>query len=507
MKKFAFLFMLLCCGINAMAQNDNSAEITKLIGEGVSLNDEGKYEEAIKKFDKALKLDPKNATASYEKAFTLYSRGDKDKAKKLLEKSVDKVTPNLDYAAIYMLLATIYDEDGDPLKSIETYKKALEIENLDFYYYSNIVYNLGITYTNAHRLLNDDDNQHLLDALNTLTLSFRMRPQHPGSCYQLYQTWGEVGAFTNCFTYLSMYAICGQKHSRIDSVDETVKSFTSVDLDDFTFSSREDSIVITKCVEIGKQPRSEYGLTYDVFTGVFKALCADIKTAPLHPSDVSNTECVKNIHALYAKLIRDGEFETLMHHACCSMSANYIGNKNWITKNQDHLKRLSEILEKGEYLAEYKDLKGDLSGSTEIRFTAEEAHEHNAEALLMMDQLLSTKAGTDESNEAAKFLLAWLTSSPDVMVTIGDVVAEVMDENNGILMFAYMVGGARYQLENGSKDFDEDAFYAGIKTLLTYYEKNRDVIGTIPQYEDYLKQLSADESHFKAEIVKRIPKE
>lgn len=44
-----------------------------LVNEGVALHDQGKYNEAIKKYDEALSLEPENILALGEKAFSTES--------------------------------------------------------------------------------------------------------------------------------------------------------------------------------------------------------------------------------------------------------------------------------------------------------------------------------------------------------------------------------------------------------------------------------------------------
>lgn len=505
MKKIILFVLMAIFSTVAFAQVSNNDEVVKLIGEGVNLNDEGKYDEALKKFDKALKLEPKNATATYEKAYTYYSKGEKDKAKKLLEKGLDKAEQNMDYVGMYLLLATIYDEQGDPLKSIDTYKKALEIPNMDFYYASNLVFNLGISYDNAHNTLNDTDNQYALDAINMLNKSFQFRPLHQGTNYYLYQLLTEYEFFAHALSHLSMFAAGGNNHAYIGNIENIVKDWSEAEINGSTFRSSEDSLVLNKVIEIGKQPRSEYGLVYDVFYGVFSTLCADITDEPQHPSRVDGFDCTIQIRNLYAKLLREGELETFMHYACSNTQNGYLANKNWLTKNQDRMDKLVEILNEGEYLVDYNKLSDD--DNSEGQMTAEEAHEHNADALKMIDVLLTTTPDSEESKSAVQFLLAWMVNSPDVTISIGDVVMEGQNDNNSMCLFAYMAGCAKYQLEQGINGFTEDAFYAGMKTMLTYYEKFHENFGSNPAFDEHLNQLHSDEAAFKVSIVKRIPNE
>ncbi|HJP62087.1 MAG TPA: tetratricopeptide repeat protein, partial [Mucilaginibacter sp.] len=62
--KTLLLPILLCLSFAAFAQNDNDAK--SLVKQGVALNDSGKYDQAIAKYNQAIQTDPKYANAYYE---------------------------------------------------------------------------------------------------------------------------------------------------------------------------------------------------------------------------------------------------------------------------------------------------------------------------------------------------------------------------------------------------------------------------------------------------------
>jgi tetratricopeptide (TPR) repeat protein len=134
-KKYYKLLVLVitCCCVHFSATAQN--QTNDLIKQGVDLHNQGKYAEAISKFEGVLKTDP-------EKAFSLYASKKPEDAIPHLEKAVKSTNISLSVAA-YALLASIYDEVNKPKKAIETYKEAIKI-NPD---YPQIYYNLGIAYS------------------------------------------------------------------------------------------------------------------------------------------------------------------------------------------------------------------------------------------------------------------------------------------------------------------------------------------------------------------------
>jgi tetratricopeptide (TPR) repeat protein len=141
-KKYYKLLVLVitCCCVHFSATAQN--QTNDLIKQGVDLHNQGKYAEAISKFEGVLKTDPENGYANYEMAFSLYASKKPEDAIPHLEKAVKSTNISLSVAA-YALLASIYDEVNKPKKAIETYKEAIKI-NPD---YPQIYYNLGIAYS------------------------------------------------------------------------------------------------------------------------------------------------------------------------------------------------------------------------------------------------------------------------------------------------------------------------------------------------------------------------
>lgn len=123
----------------AFAQDFND-----LMKQGIGLHNAGKYDEAIAKYNQALKLVPDNASANYEIAFSLYSAKRPKEAITYLEKASkdNRMTVPAD-----ALLASIYDEDNQTDKAIATYQEAIKIDPA----YPQIYYNMGIAYFRAKK--------------------------------------------------------------------------------------------------------------------------------------------------------------------------------------------------------------------------------------------------------------------------------------------------------------------------------------------------------------------
>jgi tetratricopeptide (TPR) repeat protein len=134
------LFIVAISGISLSAKAQDNSSVPDLIKQGVQLNDQGNYAGAIEKYNEALKIDPDNAQASYELAFSLFASGKSDEAVSYVEKTIKVSTNSSLIAASYDLLGSIYDQEHKSDQAIEAYKKGIAVNPK----YQRLYYNLGI---------------------------------------------------------------------------------------------------------------------------------------------------------------------------------------------------------------------------------------------------------------------------------------------------------------------------------------------------------------------------
>ena len=115
----------------------------KISSQAISLLNEGKYEEAIKKFTGAITEDPKNPIFYYYRGAAFEKTGDLDKAMEDYQKSVE-LKP--DFILPTANIGKIYAKKREHEKAIEFYKKAVELGDQDatnYYNYGVCLMNLG----------------------------------------------------------------------------------------------------------------------------------------------------------------------------------------------------------------------------------------------------------------------------------------------------------------------------------------------------------------------------
>ena len=171
MKRIFLFATLVFLPFFIFAQND----VRALIEEGVKLHDAEDYKGAVAKYEAALKIEPKNATANFEIANTYVSLKEYKKALKYIDKVFDQKGVSLDEA--YMLKGTILDLLEKPKESIKTYKEGINISkktNLQQLLY----FNLGVTYAKEGQYK---------EAEEALIESIKRKPTHPSSHFVLGQ--------------------------------------------------------------------------------------------------------------------------------------------------------------------------------------------------------------------------------------------------------------------------------------------------------------------------------
>lgn len=161
----AVLFMLMG-SVYTFAQT----EAQKLINDGIKLHDQGKYAEAIEKYQQAVKADPANMQAEFEMAYSLFSSGKGNDAIPHLEKVI-KTDVSLS-AGAYDLLGSIYDDNKEYDKAANLYKQGIKANPQ----YQRLYYNLGLSLLRQQKYAEVET--YAADAL-------KLDPKH-GSSHRLY---------------------------------------------------------------------------------------------------------------------------------------------------------------------------------------------------------------------------------------------------------------------------------------------------------------------------------
>jgi tetratricopeptide (TPR) repeat protein len=130
--------IIIITGGTAFAQN--TADVSLLIKQGVQLNNEGKYAEAIEIYNQALKIDTGNLYADYGLGFSLLNLSRGNEGIPYLNKVVkvnNKLTP-----WAYDLLGSIYDKNHESEKAIAAFNLGIKADPK----YQRLYYNLGLVY-------------------------------------------------------------------------------------------------------------------------------------------------------------------------------------------------------------------------------------------------------------------------------------------------------------------------------------------------------------------------
>lgn len=163
MKKTYFLIVL----FSTLCYAQNSAEARGKVNEGISLYDEGKYEESISKYNEALSLDKDNVLALTEKAMSLEALKKYDEAVDVAKRLL-KMYPNNDHKELYVTYANALDHSGKPGEAIKVYDEG--IKKYPGYYH--LYFNKGVTWAQ----LKEYDK-----AIATIKKAAQLNPNHAGS--------------------------------------------------------------------------------------------------------------------------------------------------------------------------------------------------------------------------------------------------------------------------------------------------------------------------------------
>lgn len=501
----------------AMAQNDDKRQAAyDLVTEGVKLYDEDKYEEALKKFNAALKLDDTYASTYYEKALTLRAMGNNKDAKATLEKGLKKATWG-NVAMNYKFLADITDEEGNARKAIEYYWKANDLIDSDSEYEGvriqrhSVMYNLGIAFTNLAKQESDSSIVHKNRALRCFEYSLRYQPTHASSYFGFYNTAASPeeapadGGYSSALGMLGWYGFFGGGHHLIEKMAEMPDKWAAVNLTQAEIDSLgpQTRIALKSVQESAKKEPSEYGRLYDMFMYAIPKVAENFTEEPA-PVCMAEDLYEEFLYPLYAKMIREDVFETFCHVAAMRIQRSAIPNMNWIEKNDAAVKKLTDLLNNGRYFdpdVVYEQTYGRVPGA-EVT-SAEDAHARNEEATLACKYYLNHDYGTEEMQRTLRFIMSWTTASPDVSVPLGNAEAKWLTKETFPYLVAYMAHCALSQLENNTKEMTEDVYFDATVEMLNFYIDNKEKIGAnaeldrlfelgVNNYEEFMKEVKAN---------------
>ena len=163
---FHVLFGLLLIGSSFKAAAQNSDDARALVKEGRSLNDAGKYADAIEKYRQALKIDTGNLYADFQMAFSLFQFNKGNEAIPYIQKVING-NNNLS-AGAYDLLGSVYDKNHQTKEAIEAYKEGINANPK----FQRLYYNLGIVYSRGRQYA---------DAEKCATDAIKLEPTHASS--------------------------------------------------------------------------------------------------------------------------------------------------------------------------------------------------------------------------------------------------------------------------------------------------------------------------------------
>ncbi len=124
MTKIFFSALIFILFSNATFAQTDKAEALNRAKRGAALLDEGKYAEALEKFEEAIGLDPEPIAFPYEKSLALYKLGKYEKAVDLLDSLKDLPTVN---EHVFQLLAACKKESGDSFAAEHALNEGLHL--------------------------------------------------------------------------------------------------------------------------------------------------------------------------------------------------------------------------------------------------------------------------------------------------------------------------------------------------------------------------------------------
>lgn len=139
---------------------------------------------------------------------------------------------------------------------------------------------------------------------------------------------------------------------------------------------------------------------------------------------------------------------------------------------------------------------GYIPENREIQ-TAEQAHDSMEDALMCSRYLLTHYMNTQEWHDAAKYILAWLTVSPDVSLFVSDAEEEwIKDKVGAMYLSAYMAGWIQYAIQEKDTEQSLAAYSSAVIDMLNFYSANQHLSGDVKVFDEYIDTYNKNEEKF-----------
>lgn len=494
MKTKRILLLLVMIFTMSFAYGQDTDEKTEkanaLCKEGVALHDQGKYEEAIKKYDEALKILPNNSNLLYEKAYSIYAMGNSAEAKKLLEKLFKKAKADDYLPHAFLFYANLLDDGGEPFKALEVYDKGLELADAEDYAGLQLLhYNKALTISRL-----SDENKAKIEAwdrqvLYNLKQSIICKPSHTGSYFLMGNTMEKLGGYYNALACYAMNSFLVGK--KVYDLEKILSGWSNLELSEG--AGPLTTLSLNKVKEVLKTEPSEYGRLYDIFSTVIPIVASDTLGAPVTMA-YANDEAHDAIMPFFAELKRKGLLECFFHEAMKNANIQYISNANWLVEHKNDVDRMYDTIKESKLF--WEDIKyGFVRDSIDFA-TPEETSKRIYDVMGCCKFVLTRVSDAKSMPDVVKYLTQWVTLSPDVHINIGENVMKWAQANPHYLA-VYIAGCTFYALSAHRKTWDKQTFAEGVYSVINAYSEDKEKNGVNENLETILKMYQADDDSYK----------
>jgi tetratricopeptide (TPR) repeat protein len=337
MKKLLALTIVLFIAVTLFGQDD---KVKELVSEGTQLHDAGKYDQAIEKYEQALKIDNKSTLAYYELSYTCMTIQKYDDAIKYSRKVIE--LNEFNQQAAYTVLGTSYDMKGLPQEAIKAYR-----EGLILFPNSNLLnYNLALTLNNT----GDFDNAALA-AINAILA----KPTHGSSHIILASAMKSKGERVKAMLPLYYFLLLEPNSQRSQPNLNILKgllnqgvvkksenkiniNISSLAAKDTVFGPVEMMISLSGASMIANEKKGKTEM--ESFVERNKRIFSMLGELKKNRKDLWWDLYITKFY----DLVQTDNIEAFSYYI--SQSSNSAEVNNWITNNQDKMKRLAEWMKK-----------------------------------------------------------------------------------------------------------------------------------------------------------------